>query len=324
MSNDQPPPAQPEPPVSADPEPAEPAAPDDELASGHPEDRIGAFAPFILAADALELREICAGFFERVKDEAWGRRTELRSAAWTMRETLAHLVAVGQAYNGAVADALAGRPIAIPGLTNRGELKAWNRAGIAARADAPAAALVEAYLDSLAELARVAGQLQPAALVQTLEAPMFSSPPTIGELLGGALSHAGIVHGAQITVAARTGPLWIWFRPGMMRRQLTRFFHTMGLVYRPERGGDLHATIAFTAIGQGGGSWYVRTSPQGGSGRIGVVRTADVHLTFASPDLLCRVMTVQTSPWRHLLLRQIKVRGRLRLARDFPRLFAPT
>lgn len=324
MSSDLPPPEQPEPPAATEPEPIEPEVLDEDLASGHPEDRIGAFAPFILAADALELREICAGFFERVKEEAWARRTELRSTAWTMRETLAHLVAVGQTYNRAAADALAGRPVEIPGLPGRAELKVWNRAEIAARAETPAAELVAALLDSFAEVARVAGQLEPAVLARPVEAPMFSSPPTIGELLGGALSHVGIVHGAQITVAARTGPLWIWFRPGMMRRQLTRFFHTMGLVYRPERGGSLHATIAFTAIGQGGGSWYVRASPSGGSGRLGVVRTSDLHLTFASPDLLCRVMTVQTSPWRHLLLRQIKVRGRLRLARDFPRLFAPT
>jgi len=302
----------------------EPAGPEAAPASGHPEDRIGAFAPFILAADALELREICAGFFERVKEEAWGRRTELRPTGWTMRETLAHLDAVGTTYNRAVADAVAGRPVVIPGLAQRSDLKAWNRAEIAARAATPPGELARSYLDSLAELARVAGQLTPEQLSASLTAPMFSAPATIGELLGGALSHAGIVHGAQITVAARTGPLWIWFRPAMMRRQLTRFFHTMGLVYRPERGGDLHATLAFTAIGPGGGSWYVRTSPEGGRGRIGLVRTADVHLTFASPDLLCRVMTVQTSPWRHLLLRQIKVAGRLRLARDFPRLFAPT
>jgi hypothetical protein len=319
MSSDLPQPDQPEPPDPAEPELVEPRQ-----ASDHPEDRIGAFAPFILATDALELREICAGFFERVKDEAWGRRTELRAAAWTMREALAHLDAVSLAYGRAVADAVAGRPIDIPGLPARTELKAWNRAEIAARAQTPVAELVASLLDSLGELSRVAGQLEPETLSRTVAAPMFSAPPTIGELLGGALSHLGIVHGAQITVATRGGPLWNWYRPGMMRRQLTRFFHTMGLAYRPDRGGSLHATIAFTAIGQGGGSWYVRASPQGGSGHLGVVRTSDVHLTFASPDLLCRVMTVQTSPWRHLLLREIKVRGRLRLARDFPRLFTPT
>lgn len=292
--------------------------------SGHPEDRIGAFAPFILATDALELREIFAGFFERVKEEAWERRTERRPTAWTMRETLAHLDAVGRIYNQAAADAAEGRPVVVPGLSARTDLSEANRAAIQERAETPIAELVASFLDALSQTARLAGRLEPEVLARAVEVPMFGAPATIGELLGGALSHAGVVHGAQISVAARSLPIWAWFRPALLRRQLTRFFHTMGLTYWPERGGDLHATFAFTAIGQGGGSWYVRVSPQGGYGRLGVVRTSELHLTFANPDLLCRMLTLQTSPWRHLLLRRLKIGGRLSLARNFTRLFIPT
>jgi hypothetical protein len=287
------------------------------------EDRSGAFTPYTMAADFLELREIFSGGFERMKEEDWARRTDRRQGGWTMRQALAHVDAVANTYNAAVAAGVEGFPVEIPGLERREELAAANAAAVEARAEVSVAELCTSFLGALEEGARLAAPLQAEHLGRRAVVPFFSSAPTVAELLGSSLAHAGIIHGAQLAVS-RSRPIWIFFQPGMMRRQLTRLFHTLGLAYWPERAGDLHATFAFHVEGQGGGSWMVRATPRGASGKIGIPRTADVTYRFASADLLCRVFTYQTQPWRLLLTRQLRVSGNLGLARRMPTLFAPT
>lgn len=294
-----------------------------EAALARLEDRIGAFTSYTIAADFLELREIFAGTFERMKEEDWARRSERRAEGWTRRQALAHVDAIAQAYNQAITAAVEGRPIAIPGFGDRADLKAFNQAAIEARADVPVEDLVTSFLDALSDAARIAAPLSIENMIRPQSLPHFSSTPTVAELFGASLAHAGIIHGAQL-VATRTRPIWIYFQPGMMRRQLTRLVHLLGLTYWPERGGELHATIAVNVAGQGGGSWIIRVSPGGGQGKIGLARTNDVTFSFASADLFCRLITYQTSPWRSLLLRRLRVSGNLSLARRLPNLFTPT
>lgn len=293
-----------------------------EIALARLEDRIGAFTSYTLAADFLELREILAGSLARIKDEDWARRTDHRPGGWTVRQTLAHLEAVAHTYNSVVLAGLDGRLVSIPNLARRSDLKTANALAIEARAGIPPAQLCQSLLDALSQAAHIAAPLGPEQLGRLVEVPFFGATPTVAELLGASLIHAGIIHGAQIAVRGR--PIWIFFQPGMMRRQLTRFFHAMGLSYWPERGGDLHATLGFRVTGQGGGSWIVRAQPSGGSGKIGVVRTTDASLEFASADLLCRVMTFQTRAWRHVLTRRLRLRGNLRLITRLGKLFTPT
>lgn len=315
--------------ASSEPQPpAEPPPTTEQLAAEQAlsqlEDRSGAFTPYALAADFLELREILAGSFERVKPESWERRTtDRRPQGWTLRQTLAHLDAVAQLYNYVAAAGLAGEPVQIPNFARREDLRAVNDAAMEARAELPVAELCASLLSALDEGARVAGQLGPEQLGRQVAVPFFGATPTVAELLGASLCHAGIVHGAQIATS-RSRPLWIFYQPGMMRRQLTRFFHVFGLAYWPERGGSLYATVQFSAAGQGGGSWYVRATPQGGYGRIGIARTIDLSMRFASADLLCRVLTGAGLPWRQIVLQQLRLAGNLALARRLPSLFTPT
>lgn len=316
--------------------PLAPAPPDDDpdepltdeqraaaVALAHLEDRIGAFTSYTIAADFLELREIFAGGFERLKEEDWARRTDRRPGGWTLRQALAHVEFIAHVYNGSIGAALEGRPVVIPGFERREDLGEVNRAAIAARAELSVAELSASFLDALEEAARLAAPMESEHLGRRVAVPYYSGSPTVAELFGCSLAHAGIVHGAQLAVA-RSRPIWIFYQPGMMRRQLTRLFHMLGLAYWPERGGDLHATFAFHAEGQGGGSWTVRAHPRGGQGKIGIPRTADVSFTFASTDLLCRAITFQTRPWQLLLTRKLRVSGNLRLARRMPGLFTPT
>jgi hypothetical protein len=308
------------------PEPSEAEAEaeaESEAALARLEDRIGAFTSFTIAADFLELREIFVGSFERMKEEDWARRSERRATGWTRRQTLAHLDAVASAYNQAIVAALAGQPVEVAGLSERSELKAFNQAAIDARAEIALDDLIASFLESLSVAARLAAPLAVEDMIRPVPLPHLSGVPTIAELFGASLAHAGIVHGAQVVVA-RSRPIWIYFQPGMMRRQLTRLIHLLGLSYWPERGGDLHATLAVNIAGQGGGSWLIRVSPEGGQGKIGRARTNDVTFSFASADLFCRLMTFQTAPWRPLLMRRLRIDGKLSLARRLPNLFMPT
>lgn len=297
---------------------------DEEHGVRAPGDRIGAFAAYTLAADMLELREIYAGYLQRIPATAWQSRTERRPAGWTLLETLAHLNAAAGVFNTSVEQALAGRPIAIPGLSERSDLAHVNRAMIDTRRDLGPDALADSFLGALERSARLASGLSATQLAQPVEPPYYGGQVTIGELFGAALTHAGIIHGAQVTAGRRAPAIWSFYYPGLMRRQLTRAFHTMGRAYWPERGGSLHATLAFEVAGQGGGSWYVRIDPAGGEGHLGTVRTAEVRLRFSSADQLCRVFTLQTGALRSILLGRLRIRGNLRLAARISRLFSPT
>jgi len=288
------------------------------------DDRIGAFTPYTLAADLLTLREIYAGYLQRITNDAWTRRTERRPVGWTLLEVLAHLGAMSHGFNASVEQAVANQPISIPGITARSDMRAANRAAIDERLHLGPPALGESLLDSLSVAARLASGLSPEQLATLVDHPYYGTPPTIAELLGTSLIHAGMIHGAQVAVGARGQPIWNFYDPGMMRRQITRAFHTIGLAYWPERGGNLHATLAFNIGGQGGGSWYIRFGPEGSKGAIGTVRTADVTLTFAKADVLCRVLTLQNSIWPYVLMRKLQIKGSLRLASRISRFFIPT
>jgi hypothetical protein len=309
-----------------EPPPAE--EPSDEHTQGEAEidrleDRIGAFTSYTIAADFLELRQIFAGTFERMKEEDWGKRTERRAEAWTRQQTLAHLDASTWMFNTSIEAGLEGRPVEVPGMTVRSDLKAVNEATIAERAERPIDELMAAFLGELDRGARLAAPLAKDELGRLVPVPYYGAIPTVAELFGAALAHTGVVHGAQVALA-RARPIWIYFQPGMMRRQLTRFLHMLGLAYWPERGGDLHATFSLQVEGQGGGSWFIRVEPEGGHGKIGVARTSDVRFTFASAERFCQFMTFQTPIWRALMLRHVRVRGNLRLALRMPELFLPT
>lgn len=313
--------------------PAEPEEPADEPlteeqraaeeALARLEDRIGAYTSYTLAADLLELREIFAGGFERMKAEDWARRTDRRPGGWTMRQALAHVEAAAHVFNTSIVAGLEGRPVEVPGMAGRADLKAANQAAVDARAETPVEQLCASFLGALQEAAHLAAPLGPEHMGRVVEVPYYGAAPTVAELFGCTLAHAGIVHGAQLATS-RARPIWIFFQPGMMRRQLTRYFHMLGLSYWPERGGDMHATFGFHAEGQGGGSWTVRATPRGGRAKIGVPRTADVSLYFGSTDLLCRLATFQGQPWRYLVTRQLRVKGNLGLARRMGALFSPT
>jgi Mycothiol maleylpyruvate isomerase N-terminal domain len=287
-------------------------------------DHRGAFAPYTLATDLVRLRQLYADFFSRLTTADWQRRTERRKHGWTLREVVAHLDAIAQAYQHVIAAALTTQPIRLPGLTRRTDLRAWNRREIDSRMQLPIDTVCSSLLATLHEAARCAASLTPAELSARIVTPIYHGAMTVAELFGGQLAHAGLVHAAQVANGARVAPLWIHYTPGLMQRQITRFIHIMGYAYWPERGGALQTAINFVVAGPGGGRWHVALAPDGGRGGEGIAERATLALWFRTADIACRAFTFQLDPLGALLGRHVRVRGDLRLGLQFPRLFMPT
>src|ERR671925_1672961 len=110
---------------------------------------MNAFDPQVLAADLLEVKRIYAAFFAARSLADWARHTEPHAKGWTLRETVAHLDSVGQAYLEAAEATLAGKPCHIPGILQRTELPAWNQREIEMRAPQPIADICNSFLDTL-------------------------------------------------------------------------------------------------------------------------------------------------------------------------------
>jgi len=281
------------------------------------------FDPKIIAADLAEVRRIFARFFADRTQADWERPTEKFNQGWTLRETVAHLDAVGQAYQHTLTRALDGKLCEFPGMAKREDLPTWNRREIDARLQIPISTVCDSFLHTLEQTAELAVHLKQTDLTQSTPVPFYHRPITIGELLGGQAAHPGLVHAAQVANGARIPPLWQHYNPELLFRQITRFCHLMSLAYWPERGGNLRAVVALSAGGPGGGNWYVTMTPEGSQAGEGIGPKPTLKIWFRNADALCRALTLQVSPLRSLLTAQTFAWGNLRLGFQMGWLFNP-
>lgn len=283
-----------------------------------------AFESHTLAADLIELRQTFAALFAAAHPQDWQRRTEPGTNAWSMRETVAHLDAVAQAYLACARAALAGVPATLPGITRRHELGTWNQASIAARAHLPIPTLCNSFLGSLHESAQLAASLTPGDLAHTTSTPIYDGLVSAADLLGGQLSHAGIVHGAQVTATTGAAPLWHTYRPAFMQRQLARLFAILEHAYWPERAARLQAVVCFQIDGAGGGTWHMHLSNQRATAIAGEPARADLRLICADAGLFCQLLTFRANPITTILSGRVRFHGNLLIGLRMPPLFLPT
>ena len=84
------------------------------------------------------------------------------------------------------------------------------------------------------------------------------------------------------------------------------------------------ATVQYAAEGPGGGAWYVIARPDGGEAGEGAVADAAFTLRARSPDVLCRLLTMQLNTIQAVMGGQLTVQGDRVLAARIPKLFIPT
>ena len=251
-------------------------------------------------------------------------RRKKESKEWNFHQTLAHVTAAAEIYQQALEATLNKSVFAYPHMQKRIDLPALNEHEIAARHHLTTQELAQNLLKIFECMAQMAGTLTPDMLAQHVTIPIFNRSITVAELLDMQIVHPGVLHAAQLSNAVGMMPLWVQYTSEFMHRQITRFFQVMALVYWPERGGDLQASINFIVAGPGGGRWSVALCPSGGYCSEQSVQHAALTIWMRNTHALCQFMTNQESALSALCKGKLLIWGDVRLGWKLSWLFSPT
>jgi hypothetical protein len=280
-----------------------------------------AFVPELLVADLEEMQRVLVRFFARIGDSQWDYHTEKRNRGWTLRETLAHVTAIAEIFDLAAEHTINGIPFDHPLLNRSEHLIEINKILIAERIDTPPGTLVQALLDALGRTAQLARNMPPEMWDRTVDLRVYNRPMPLAHLVASQLSHAGLVHAAQLPIGIGAPPLWHDYLPDLLRRQLTRFFTQMSYAYRPERADGLRGAVEFIAGGREGGTWHLILGTHGAEPVEGRAAKSLFSLRMRSTDVLCRVITGQIRPVYGVMTGQILPWGDVPLMLRFQRYF---
>ncbi len=271
------------------------------------------------------LAEFCATILSsKITDgrQDHARRGERKE--WTFNQILAHVTAAAEIYQQALEATLTGAPFVYSGMQKRADLAALNDHEIAERQHLASQTLTQHLLKAFEHTTQLTHTLTPDLLARQANVYIFNRPITVAELLDAQLVHPGILHAAQLTNAVGMKPLWVHYPSEFMHRQITRFFQVMALVYWPERGGDLQASINFIIAGPGGGRWSVTIQPSGSyCSEQNAHRTA-LTIWVRDTHALCQFVTNQESVLSALCKGKLLIWGDVRLGLKLSWFFSPT
>lgn len=276
------------------------------------------------AADLRDFRAIFADYASDVPPDAWDVQTGSRDKDWTLRQTMAHLVAIAQAFNRAAQAAVTQMPLLTPGMEKRDDLRAWNRTQIAELEDIASEHLIERFLVELDFAAQYLTGLSDDDLAQTAHLRVYGRAASARDFLDFQISHAGVVHGAQITRPLNQPPLWEQYPAGLLHRTIERFLRQMAVAYWPEYGGNSLRAINFVIDGENSGEWHTWAGPEGANVYEGTTEDASYSMRCKDAYALFSLFTM------HVPLKDSLQDGSLQFEPDwrevmgFFDLFAPT
>lgn len=276
------------------------------------------------AADIRDFREVFAEYARDIPAAAWAARTGTRAKDWTLRETMSHLVAVSQAFNRAAQAAVTQMPLLTPGMEKREDLRAWNVAQIVELSNVAPEHLIERLLVELDFAAQYLTGLSDDDLLQTSYLKFYGRAATAADYLDFQISHAGVVHGAQVTRPLDAPPLWERFPSSLQHRTIERLLRQMAVAYWPQYGAKSLRAINFSIGGENGGEWHTWAGPEGATVYEGSSEDASFTMRCADVHALFGLFTV------HIALEDALEDGRLKFEPDaaavmaFLDLFAPT
>ena len=280
------------------------------------------FEPLTLADDLLTVQHLYADLFATVDTSRWDWPAERGREEWTLHETIAHLCALNGAGLDGVMDTLRGELYTFRGLENRYRFNAYNRQGIEEHLGLSPDALCAEFIRIHDEASAIARTLLPGQAELTLPTPIYNRPIQIVEALSIMVMHAGLIHTAQVAEPAGLSPLWLHLSPEFRHRMIERVMRAFSLLYRPDIGGSLRATLVFRVDGPGGGAWHVDLTPEGVSSGDGGAAFPSLILRFHTTDDFCRMLTGRMNLPLALLAGKLKLRGDLRLFPRMSRLFS--
>ena len=275
-----------------------------------------------LQTDLSGFRQIMQAFFTARSADDWSKRAGSRDKDWTLQQATAHVVTIAYAFNQLANAAAHGTPVTFEGLTRREDLRAWNAAEIAKRAQVAGHELANQLDSALNEASTLLNTLSLDQLENTVDFPVYNQPASAWDFLDWQLSHAGVIHAAQLPKAVSQPPLWDQYPAEMLPRQVGRFLRHWAVAYWPEYGdGETH--IMNMQIGQAG-HWHLIGSPDGGQCLQGESEDADYAMHFDSPQTLFGIFTVQRDMREAISTGALTIYGDMREVFNFVKLFSPT
>lgn len=279
-----------------------------------------------LDADFAEFRAILSDFLAAVPDSAWSLRTGSREKDWTLHETVAHLVALADAFNIAAEYARDQKVLTVEGLATRRDISGWNLVELRRRMHFSPAELTEKVLAALDRGLEIAHSMNEAQSQQTIFLRGYNRPSRAVEMIEFHLSHMGVIHAAQIVRPLNQDPLWTRYSAAFTHRLIDRFFRHISYAYWQEHGGDLNGAIHFHIGGESGGLWHLIAAPDGGSAASGEAPDVETLFTLHCADAaaLFGIFTMHLPLLQALQESLIRLEGDPQLAMRTLRLFSAT
>jgi hypothetical protein len=275
------------------------------------------------ATDMKTFHKLSGDFWKAVPDEAWNKRTGEREKDWTLHQCLAHLLSIAIVFNKATDAAIRGEELDIREFTNREQLGDWNSAEIARLLQVPPNCLIVQLLHEWQAAGEKAASLSEGIAEQKSFLRGYNRPASAIDFIEWQISHAGIVHGAQVTRPLGSPPLWTRFDSDFKRRMIWRFLRQLSVAYWPEYGPDEPKTLNFVVEGAAGGAWHLVASKDGGKAGEGLVEDAEYTLSFETADIFFGMFTLEIQMLEAFSSGKVRLAGELAGAMSLLRLFNP-
>lgn len=251
-----------------------------------------------IVEDFSEFSALLADFLDSNYGNIWQKQTGTREKDWTLHQLLAHLEDIAGVFlryaRAASDDTHDGAQIALDGLSERRDLRAYNAAAIADGMQYSPAELTDRLIDSLDATVALLRTSSSEQLDQTAFLRFYNRPARAIDFIDFQLSHAGVVHAAQLTRPLKQPPLWNEYAEGLLHRQIDRFLRHLSFAYWQDLRPQETQTINFWVGGVSGGGWHMVAAPDGGRCEAGLVDKPDYMLRFTHPGALFSLFTMHT------------------------------
>ena len=266
----------------------------------------------------------CVDMFRQLGMDDWESRVS--GGGWTARDYLGHLVPSQEREQNLVTSLnLAGKPVEIPGFSERSAIDEFNEKNLEEVRPLPVQELIQRFRAVFDENLRMLEPLTDADLAKPVQHPGLSGQPALGDLFATGHAHLPLHYQDIRRCIRKHRPVPHWAdlsSPEEMHDLLGRVFALLPSMYWPERGGDLHATYLFTFLGEGDGQWTIEIDGAQCTSREGPPERRDIEIRVKPRDWL-DLQTKELSPVRALLTRRLRLSKltKLGLLARFEKLF---
>jgi len=281
----------------------------------------------ILRAHYGRALERCLEVFGQLDADDWQQAA--KPGGWTAGDYLGHLV-TSQEIEGTpvTAKSLAGEPVDIPGLTQPGDIDAFNSRNLEIVHDLSPEELLARLSSAVEEHLRLLEGLSEEDLQRPATNPGLRWPITVETSFDMYYLHLPLHYQdiRQCIRRRRRIPHWAELAsPDEIHDSMDRTFRLMPLMYWPERGGDLRAVYLFDLQGPGGGQWTLEIADRRATSYPGRPERADIEIR-TTPAIWIDLQTKAANPLVAVLTRRLRLKPlwRANLVARLERLFEIT